>query len=889
MSKVLGFVVAAVEIGVGVATGNIGLIITGVATLAAATVAALQHAPKPEQSETAIKSPVPSRVSGYGRLRLYMAYALYATAKDGTAVDVGVFHDGRVDAIEGHYLGDKKVTVQGNGFVLVGPDGQFGDHSDLIQILTRLGAAVETAFAQVIAKLPDQWTANHRGDGCVTGAVLSGAVKAKFFQRNYPSGGPNAMPLSLVMRMQPVFDWRDTTQSVTDPATWRWSENAILHLAHYLMVRDHKDWATHFAPTLAYWTAAGNDCDNAVPLTGVQTVLTAIANKGSGHVSLLSTAGLANGMTIAISSTGNTSLTESRIVTSIAGGVIGFNGNLANDHPLGSQVTWASSASSPATEPRYRSCVAHKHTDDHKAVIANLLACCDGWISPRADGALVPYSGRYYTPTVEIGPDEIVSYSLQDGVDEENAVNQISVTYVSANHDFNAVDTDAWINADDIAARGKVLADSLSVQSPSFSQNRRLAKRVMARIMAPKRGTITTNATGRIVRGQRYVTVRLVDAGTNFFTGPVEITKLVRNIATGGVTFDWIAADPNIDAWNPATEEGLPAPVGNRVANAPLDTPVITAATVDFGAQSGDGTTGAFLRLTVAGLNRSDVTWFARTRQVGAAVWGERTYSDLAAGASVQLVTEFVPTDAMVEAEVAYQVGNGSLSDWSASATVDTRTEQTPPDAATVPTLTAWGASLDMQVTAIPRARSYRWRVYKADGTTLVGTYTASDRTFSYTAAQASRDGLQRGYVVTAAGVNAAGEGAAATSAALSNPAPAALTSVAIAGGDTTATATADASTAADLSGYVAFFGATAGFDPATSGGIATSGAPSIPIYGLAAGTYYGRVAAVDAWSSNPALLNLSSAVAFTIAVGGGSTPTGGGVNGGGYGGSVAP
>lgn len=634
--------------------------------------------PKPQQTETAIKNPIPVRVSGYGTNRLHMTYALYTTsAATGSAFDVGAFHDGRVDSIVQMYLGDKKITLGGGGFVNQDPDGSWAP-GNTVAVGTTLGANPNTAFSSVATDLPDQWTTNHRGDGVVTGFVRWGPVKAKDFQKAYPTGGPNNMSLSLAMRLQPVFDWRDPGQSVTDPSTWLWSENVILHLAHYLLVRDNKDWGLHFAPTLAYWTAAADDCDLAVPLKGVQTILTAAFNHGDTAMELASVAGLSVGMTVLISATGDTSLSETRTVSSISGLTVTVSAAF-NDHPLGSQVSWASDEGSPATEPRYRSCVAHQHTDPHKGVITNLLSCCDGWMSPRADGALVVYSGRYYAPTVTIGPDQIIDYSLQDGVSESDAVNQIAVTYISANHDYNQVDTDAWEDTDDISTRGKVLATTLSNQIPSHSQGRRLAKRKLAEIMAGKRGTTTTNASGKTAIGQRYIRQIMIEAGETFFDATVQITKLTRNLMTGGVTYEWILADSNVDSWNPATEEGEPAPVGNRVALGPLAAPVITGATPNFGADSSTGSPGVFIDLTVEGPDRADLTWFARTRQTGATTWGERQYTDVDPGATVEIATEFVPIDSSVEVEVAYQTGDGRISDWSTLETVDTSSAAIPP------------------------------------------------------------------------------------------------------------------------------------------------------------------------------------------------------------------
>jgi len=686
MSKVFRAIVGAIEIVAGIVTANPALIAEGGLMIFSALTQ--PGAPKPQLTETALKSPTPARVSGYGRNRMHPAYALYTVANDGTAFDAYVFHDGQVDGIETYYLADKTVSVNGSGWVQLGEAKEYGG-GNIIRVGATLGLPTESAFSYLVTELPDQWTTDHRGDGCVTGYARFGQVKGKDFQTVYPTGGPNQLPLSLVMRLQLVFDWRDETQDVDDPTTWRWSENAVLHLAHYLLVRDNKRWARHFAPTLAYWTAAADDCDLPMSLKGVQTILGVKADHGNTSITVTSVSGLDSGMTIVISATGDTSLTETRTVSGISGLVVSFSGGLANDHPVGSQVTWASDPESPATEPRYRSCVAHSHTDEHKGVVTNLLAAFDGWLAPRSDGALVVYSGRYYEPTVTIGPDQIIGYSLQDGVDEESALNYLSVTYVSANHDFNVVDTDPWVDDDDISNRGKELSGQLAVQSPSFSQNRRLAKRKMAKVMAPQRGTVTTNAAGRIVLGQRFIRLQLIEAGVTFLDAPVEIlSPVTRSMQNGGVAFNWVLADSNIDDWNPATEEGEPAPVGNRVATQPLDAPVITGATANFGADSSTGSPGVFIDLTIEAPDRDDLTWYARTRQTGATTWGERQYTDVDPGATVEIATEFVPIDSSVEVEVAYQVGDGRVSDWSTLETVSTSSASIPPARVTGLTVT---------------------------------------------------------------------------------------------------------------------------------------------------------------------------------------------------------
>jgi hypothetical protein len=624
--------------GLSTALGVSTAIITSAALIGLQSLAgSLSSSPKAETTTTAIKTERPPRFAAYGELKLFGAYILYVTASDGAAVDEWAFHEGRIDAITDWYLGDKKVVRLSNGFVQKGDDGSFGD-SNIVQIGANLGAAIETAHAPLIAKLPGIVTPAHRGDGVVTGYQISAAVKTTNFQKTYPSGGPNATPLALVIRAQPVFDWRDPTQSVADPLTWKWSPNSWLHIAHYKLVREavgptrppsHPDywsdlaalytarWSRLFAPTVDYWTAAANDADLAVPL-----------RDGS-------------------------------------------------------------------TEPRYRSCVSHRLAGDgseHRSVLASMLATCDGMLAARHDGALIARAGRYYTPTVSIGPDQIVSYTVESGIEDENALNQLNVTYLSAAHDWNTVDTDAWIDEDDILARGAVRSDDFSPQTPSFSQNRRLAKRKVAQVMAAKRGTFTTLSSADGILGERFVDALFGESiGTPdefvAYDGPVEITQLSQNLLTGMFSGSWISADTNIDAWNPATEEGNPAPVGERVAREPLETPSIISATPVYTAVGstpegdepidptpGQTATGARILIAANGLNREDVTWSGRWRVGTSGSWSEREYADSDPGPAVSFTTEFVPLAANINVEVAYSVGDGRLSDWSNAVVVNTTT-----------------------------------------------------------------------------------------------------------------------------------------------------------------------------------------------------------------------
>lgn len=599
-------IVGALEIVVGIALIAVGAPQLGLTLIAAgATTLLAPGPPKPETVESPIKSPRPPRVSAYGRSRLYGAYVLYETASNGVAVDILAIHDGQIDGVERKYLADDQVT-QSAEFINAGSDGRYGKNK--VSMYLTDGSIPGTPFAVAISLLPGIYTANHRGDGVMMAALFCAQVKQKDFSEIYPASRPPEM--SFVCRWQRCPD--PAALDPLDESGWTWTENSIRHTLHYMLVREgprpslprsDAGYPAALATLRAAWWAR-----RIAPT--LQYWIDAVADCDAG---------------IALK----------------AGG----------------------------TEPRYRSSVSHKHTTEHKDVKTALLGSCDGWICPRADGAYVVFAGKYIEPDPDdlIGPDEIVTYTWRGGdVDNSEAINEVICSYISDQHDFNSVECDPWRDEDDITKRGQVLSASLDAPVPSNGQARRLAKRRMTRNNAIDRGTITTNIAGRKIRAKRYIPLHLEEAGTVFYSGPAEITSLTRNIR-GGVTFDWVAADPNIDAWNPITEEGEPAAVGDRVIGETLDPPAITSATASF---DGDGVR---LVLLVDAPDRDDLTWFVHWRKVGASVWGpDNTYPDVDAGPSVELHTEIVPANIDIEVEAAYQVGDGRVSPYSALETVST-------------------------------------------------------------------------------------------------------------------------------------------------------------------------------------------------------------------------
>lgn len=172
-------------------------------------------------------------------------------------------------------------------------------------------------------------------------------------------------------------------------------------------------------------------------------------------------------------------------------------------------------------------------------------------------------------------------------------------------------------------------------------------------------------------------------------------------------------ADPNVDNWNPATEEGDPAALGNRVAPTPLAAPVIDDAIPIFAAD------GVRLSLEVTGPARPDLTWVAHWKLSAATVWGaDEIFTEAGPGPNADLLTSVVPPDSSIDVRVSYGIGDGRYSPWSTPQTVSTSTASVAPAAPT--DLGATGGTGSADVTwRNPNSVNFNYaRVYR--GTTAV-------------------------------------------------------------------------------------------------------------------------------------------------------------------------
>jgi len=220
--------------------------------------------PSAEDGRLAVRQPTAPRQAGYGRARIAGAYMCYEE-RAGSSFDVVAFHDGLIDGVERHFLNDEEVAVVA-GVVQATVDGAYAGGT--VRFRTNLGPTPNVAFSETVGNLSDIWTTQHRGDGVAQIELICQSVGQQDIARIYPSGLPTP---SVVARLQKVFDPRDASQAWGNKASWKWSDNPILCLLHFLTdaaAGMAMSYEQRIEPALASWIAAANVCDELVPLKG---------------------------------------------------------------------------------------------------------------------------------------------------------------------------------------------------------------------------------------------------------------------------------------------------------------------------------------------------------------------------------------------------------------------------------------------------------------------------------------------------------------------------------------------------------------------------------------------------------------------------------------------
>jgi hypothetical protein len=318
---------------------------------------------------------------------------------------------------------------------------------------------------------------------------------------------------------------------------------------------------------------------------------------------------------------------------------------------------------SGGTEPRYQSSGFWNSQVDPAAVLDGIMSTCDGWYSFNGDGTLSLTVGKYREPRVTLPQRHIVGFSVDSGVEDENAINCLQWSFTDPLNKYRDAPGDAWLDEEDIAERAQPRSQTVQLSwVQSHAQGRRLMKRKMAQANPRRRGTLTTDFYGIHALGERWIRVQ-DDRHVDLADAVIQLGKVTIDIASQQLTFEWISVNTNsIDAWDPQTEEGNQPSTG-------IDNPGDTLPVPQNLAGSATGTS---IRLTFDDPGRVDLSYVVQFRIGAGAFQQVQAGSGTAAGGTITLVVPGFSAGQNYELQVASQRTTNVLSAWSASVFVHT-------------------------------------------------------------------------------------------------------------------------------------------------------------------------------------------------------------------------
>lgn len=336
------------------------------------------------------------------------------------------------------------------------------------------------------------------------------------------------------------------------------------------------------------------------------------------------------------------------------------------------------------SEKRYRVNLLHQWDNAPTDVINNFLECCDGRIE-EIDGGYKVWAGKHYAPTVTITEAHILSMSIDRFREDEEAINELRLSYTSRDHGYTPVDAGVWRNDADIEARGgKVRSEPFGPTGVFYnSQVCRLGKARMSRLCAGLRGVVVTDYFGMQALGEITLLLKFPKhpATDDIVVDVDPDAKITVDLTNKTVTIPWVLSDANRYTWDAATEEGAGPDAAPPVIGGGAPKPVIDSV-LPFYESTGVGGEGVRLRAYLENPDGDGLSYALRWRVVGTVSWSQTTIGAVAPTGSplmIELVTGFVPADEDVEVEAALINGSGGLSDWSDTVVADTSLAASPP------------------------------------------------------------------------------------------------------------------------------------------------------------------------------------------------------------------
>ncbi|WP_409457291.1 hypothetical protein [Rhizobium sp.] len=323
-------------------------------------------------------------------------------------------------------------------------------------------------------------------------------------------------------------------------------------------------------------------------------------------------------------------------------------------------------------ERRYESGGFDTTENDPKAGTNALLAACDGWICERGDGALQFIVGKYREKYVTTITDaDITGHQIEYDVLFEDECNRLVPKFTYPEIGYATSDADFFEDTDAQIVAGRVLAqDAIYQWVQQWRQARRLGIRDWRRLQQKVSGTLNIRLSGINSVYSRWVRMNTPLSLPRLNGKVVENRKSLLSLMQGAFSMDIMLHPENIDAWNPETDEGQQPPVPPKVNAQDVLTPVINLVQAKPNGES------VYIRVVIVDPSDDSLVPVVRYRVANdgsgnPGAWVEQRFPNATpSGGFVNLNTNVVPSNKLLDVQVAFIASDGDYGEWSVTANV---------------------------------------------------------------------------------------------------------------------------------------------------------------------------------------------------------------------------
>lgn len=236
-----------------------------------------------------------------------------------------------------------------------------------------------------------------------------------------------------------------------------------------------------------------------------------------------------------------------------------------------------------ATIRRYSLATSYALNEQERDVLDRMLITCDAELYITSQGKIAIRGGKWIEPTVTLDATagHIMGGEWSRGRGRLASFNKLTIIYTEPLQDYSEVEGQTWVDVENVALRGHVLSQQVSLTGVSVhAQARRLAK-IMTKKANPRWvGTITTNMYGFNAIGEQNINIVFPELGIN---ESFSITSLKFLDDMTGVQIGVASLSEEAYDWDPSLEDGTgPSDAVDTTAPVDLSPPAnIRATTIE--------------------------------------------------------------------------------------------------------------------------------------------------------------------------------------------------------------------------------------------------------------------------------------------------------------------